>query len=243
MNLRNLGRFLLLALILQCCQISLVLAVDGGANVALHDPDIQEEKPFLTTKKLVLGLFILAAAGLISWAVYKNFFEKPEEFVLVRAGQIQGLEGNVNVRFGVGDITNLQFNDPEHAAIVNAANELMLGGGGIDGAIHRAAGPGLRQECAAVPQVRHGVRCPTGEARITGGHNLAPVSIIHTVGPDIRPRGGVPSGGDARRLENCYQNVLHVAQQNGVTEVAVPSISTGVFAYPLPAAAAVAAAR
>lgn len=122
-----------------------------------------------------------------------------------------------------GDITALAVD-----AIVNAANEAMLGGGGVDGAIHRAAGPGLLEECRTVPQVRPGVRCPTGEARITAGHRLAARHVIHTVGPVWH--GG--NAGEAALLAACYRNSLQLAQQHGIDSIAFPAISCGVFGYP-----------
>ena len=106
-----------------------------------------------------------------------------------------------------GDITALAVD-----AIVNAANQSLLGGGGVDGAIHRAAGPGLLDECRALPEVRPGVRCPTGEARITGGHRLPARFVIHTVGP-------VWHGGTAREpelLAACYANALRLAREEGI---------------------------
>lgn len=121
------------------------------------------------------------------------------------------------------DITALDVD-----AIVNAANETLLGGGGVDGAIHRAAGPGLLVECRALPEVRPGVRCPTGEARITGGHGLRARHVIHTVGP-------VWHGGRSNepvRLANCYRNSLALAQENGIASIAFPAISCGVYGYP-----------
>jgi len=130
-----------------------------------------------------------------------------------------------------GDITALAVD-----AIVNAANTSLLGGGGVDGAIHRAAGPGLLAECRALPEVRPGVRCPTGEARITGGHRLPARFVIHTVGPVWR-------GGNAREpelLAACYANALALAGENDVASIAFPAISCGVFGYPHAAAAAVA---
>lgn len=133
-----------------------------------------------------------------------------------------------------GDITALAVD-----AIVNAANESLLGGGGVDGAIHRAAGPGLLAECRALPEIRPGVRCPTGEARITGGHRLPARFVIHTVGP-------VWHGGDAGEpalLAACYANALRLAAAHGVASIAFPAISCGVFGYPHARAAAVAIAR
>ena len=130
-----------------------------------------------------------------------------------------------------GDITRLQVD-----AIVNAANERMLGGGGVDGAIHRAAGPELVEACRAVPEVRPGVRCPTGEARITPGFRLPARYVIHTVGPVWH--GG--ACGEPELLANCYRNSLTLAQQHGVKSIAFPAISCGVYGYPVEQAAAIA---
>ena len=131
----------------------------------------------------------------------------------------------------LGDITKF-----EGDAIVSAANERMLGGGGVDGAIHRAAGPQLLTECEKVPEVRLGVRCPTGEARITAGGNLKARWVVHTVGPVYRDgRHGEPE-----KLANCYRNSLQLAVDNGIKSIAFPSISTGVYGYPVEEAAAIA---
>jgi O-acetyl-ADP-ribose deacetylase (regulator of RNase III) len=124
----------------------------------------------------------------------------------------------------LGDITRLQVD-----AVVNAANEWMLGGGGVDGAIHAAAGPELLAACRAVPEVRPGIRCPMGEARITPGFRLPSKYIIHTVGP--RWHGGNQS--EPALLASCYRACLKVAVENGVRSIAFPAISTGAFAYPL----------
>jgi O-acetyl-ADP-ribose deacetylase (regulator of RNase III) len=121
-------------------------------------------------------------------------------------------------------------------AVVNAANERMLGGGGVDGAIHRVAGPGLLEECRRVPEVRPGVRCPTGEARITGGHGLPAGHVIHTVGPVWR--GG--NHGEAELLASCYRAALTLAAEHGCRSVAFPAISCGVYGYPLADAARIA---
>jgi len=121
------------------------------------------------------------------------------------------------------DITTLDVD-----AIVNAANETLLGGGGVDGAIHRAAGPGLLDACRALPQVRPGVRCPTGEARITGGHRLPARFVIHTVGPVWRGGGS----GEAALLASCYRASLSLADRNGIASIAFPAISCGVYGYP-----------
>ena len=130
-----------------------------------------------------------------------------------------------------GDITTLAVD-----AIVNAANQVMLGGGGVDGAIHRAAGPELYKACLKVPEVRPGVRCPTGEARITPGFKLPARFVIHTVGPVYRD--GLH--GEPEKLAACYRNSLALAAENGCKSIAFPCISTGVYGYPKEAAAQIA---
>ncbi len=121
-------------------------------------------------------------------------------------------------------------------AIVNAANERMLGGGGVDGAIHRAAGPRLLEACRAVPEVRPGVRCPTGEARLTPGFDLPARFVIHTVGPVYRS-----SPRDAELLAAAWRSSLALAVGHALRTVAFPAISCGVYGYPLDEAAAVVA--
>jgi O-acetyl-ADP-ribose deacetylase (regulator of RNase III) len=135
------------------------------------------------------------------------------------------------IRIVFGDITGLAVE-----AIVNAANERMLGGGGVDGAIHRAAGPELLAACRALPEVRLGVRCPTGESRITPGFRLPARHVIHTVGPVWR--GG--ASGEPEILASCYRSALELARAHAVRSIAFPAISCGVFGYPVSGAAAVA---
>lgn len=128
------------------------------------------------------------------------------------------------------DITTLDVD-----AIVNAANEALLGGGGVDGAIHHVAGPRLLEACRALPEVRPGMRCPTGEARITAGFKLPARRVIHTVGPVWR-------GGDhdePRLLAACYRNALALAREHALDSIAFPAISCGVYGYPRDAAASV----
>jgi len=129
------------------------------------------------------------------------------------------------------DITTLALD-----AIVNAANERMLGGGGVDGAIHRAAGPELLHACRAVPEVAPGVRCPTGEARITPGFRLNARHVIHAVGPVWR--GGAE--GEARLLAGAYRSSLNLAREHGLRSIAFPAISCGAYGYPVARAASVA---
>jgi O-acetyl-ADP-ribose deacetylase len=114
-------------------------------------------------------------------------------------------------------------------AVVNAANEWMLGGGGVDGAIHAAAGPELLEACRAVPEVRPGIRCPVGEARITPAFKLPSKYVIHTVGP--RWRGGTKN--EPELLAACYRACLALAHDRQIRSIAFPAISTGAFAYPL----------
>jgi O-acetyl-ADP-ribose deacetylase (regulator of RNase III) len=136
------------------------------------------------------------------------------------------MDGKVFDRIKImqGDITTLQVD-----AIVNAANSSLLGGGGVDGAIHRAAGPELLAECRTIGG------CPTGEARITNGYNLSARHVIHTVGPIY---SGKPE--DSQLLCRCYQNCLQLAVQNNIISIAFPAISCGVYGYPVDAACKIA---
>lgn len=129
------------------------------------------------------------------------------------------------IELAQGDITHQSVD-----AIVNAANTTLLGGGGVDGAIHRAAGPELLEECRKIGG------CPTGEARLTKGYKLPARYVIHTVGP-------IWSGGRNREeelLRNCYRNSLALARQNGIQTLAFPSISTGAYRFPIERASRIA---
>ena len=134
------------------------------------------------------------------------------------------------------EIVHADFTTVAADAIVNAANERLLGGGGVDGAIHRAAGPELLAACLAIPEVRPGVRCPTGESRITPAFRLPATYVIHTVGPVWR--GG--RHGEPDLLASCYRTALTLAAAHKVRSVAFPAISCGVYGYPLEEAADIA---
>ena len=137
------------------------------------------------------------------------------------------MEKNVDMRIDIvrGDITNLAVD-----AIVNAANTTLLGGGGVDGAIHRAAGPELLAECRTLGG------CQSGEAKITRGYRLPARFVIHTVGPFWT--GGHRD--EPEVLANCYRNSLHLALENSVKTIAFPAISCGAYRYPIPEAARIA---
>ncbi|MDY6966483.1 MAG: O-acetyl-ADP-ribose deacetylase [Halobacteriota archaeon] len=128
-----------------------------------------------------------------------------------------------------GDIT-----EQETQAIVNAANSGLLGGGGVDGAIHRAGGPKILEECKRIREEQG--KCPTGEAVITSGGNLKAKYVIHTVGPIWQ--GG--SSGEEGLLRNAYHNSLSLATKNNITSISFPSISTGAYRFPIKRAAEIA---
>lgn len=134
------------------------------------------------------------------------------------------------VRVLTGDITSHDV-----TAIVNAANSTLLGGGGVDGAIHSVGGPQILAECKQIRETTHPNGLPTGEAVITTGGNLRAQYVIHTVGPIY----GRNPAREAELLAECYRNSLHLARQYAISSIAFPSISTGAYAYPKPEAAAI----
>jgi O-acetyl-ADP-ribose deacetylase (regulator of RNase III) len=138
------------------------------------------------------------------------------------------LDGKLTLH--VGDLTRQAVD-----AIVNAANSSLMGGGGVDGAIHRAAGPALHDACADIRRTSYPEGLPTGEVVITPGGDLPARHVIHTVGPIYGRHGGK----EAKLLAACYRNALSLARQHGLRTIAFPSISTGAYGYPPEEAAAV----
>lgn len=139
------------------------------------------------------------------------------------------LNGRVHV--AEGDITTLAVD-----AIVNAANSQLAGGGGVDGAIHRAGGPAIKEACRELRRTKYPEGLPTGEVAVTPGGNLPARHVIHTVGPIY----GNHDGREAKLLTACYRNSLQLAVESGWSSIAFPAISTGVYGYPREEAAAVA---
>jgi O-acetyl-ADP-ribose deacetylase (regulator of RNase III) len=143
-------------------------------------------------------------------------------------------------RAGRGEVvlTRSDVTAQQTEAIANAANSLLLGGGGVDGAIHRAAGPGLLDACRAVKKTLPGGVLPTGQAVLTPGFDLKAKHVVHCVGP-IFAREGADA---ARLLAACYENALRICQEHRIASIAFPSISTGVYGYPVQEAAPIALA-
>uniref|UniRef100_A0A1J3F4N0 Macro domain-containing protein n=2 Tax=Noccaea caerulescens TaxID=107243 RepID=A0A1J3F4N0_NOCCA len=171
--------------------------------------------------------FIAAPSSFLSSTVSFSSMASGDE------GAVFNLSDSSFLKILKGDITKWSI-DASSDAIVTPANERMLGGGGADGAIHRAAGPQLRAACYEVPEVRPGVRCPTGEARITPGFNLPASRVIHAVGP-IYDSDDNPE----KSLANSYRNSLRVAKENNIKYIAFPAISCGIYGYPFDEAAVI----
>uniref|UniRef100_S4P8Y2 LRP16 protein n=1 Tax=Pararge aegeria TaxID=116150 RepID=S4P8Y2_9NEOP len=178
--------------------------------------------PLEEKRKLYKSTDYIVVNKVVSWCKYfvknngleakKPTAEDVTEFRKIKIDSEKNKELADKVSIFKGDITKLEVD-----AIVNAANSMLKAGGGVDGAIHRAAGPLLQQECNSLGG------CPTGEARITGGYNLPAKYVIHTVGPQ---------NGSAPNLKSCYENSLAYASQHKLESIAFPCISTGIYGFP-----------
>ena len=181
----------------------------------------------------------LTDEGYILWSVGRNgtdeggvrswFDDKGDWVWKIKRGESK--MKNEKIKLVRGDITEFHVD-----AIVNAANRTLLGGGGVDGAIHRSAGPELLKECEALPELEPGVRCQTGDAKLTRAYQLPAKYVIHTVGPVYQD--GVH--GETEKLHDCYQHSLELAVQNNCRSIAFPAISTGVYHFPPKKAAEIA---
>ncbi len=169
---------------------------------------------------VVAAIFLATPIGWSTGTTFRRWVGRMDRFQLTSSG---GSVKGTRLVLELGDLTKARVD-----AIVNAANETMLGGGGVDGAIHRAAGKALVAACRLVPEVSPGVRCPTGEARITPGFLLPAKHVIHTVGPVYES-----AAKSAPILASAYRSALLLARENGLKTVAFPAISCGIFGYPL----------
>ncbi|KAI4372889.1 hypothetical protein MLD38_011071 [Melastoma candidum] len=201
-------------------------------NPSPYPPNPQfRREPFLRQALKLTPLSSAIGGG----APRGNYFATDKRMAGVSGDAVQfSLSPTTSLVVQKGDITKWSI-DGASDAIVNPANERMLGGGGADGAIHRAAGPMLLEACYKAPEVRPGVRCPTGDAKITPGFELPASHVIHTVGPiyysDANPQ---------ESLRNSYRNSLTLAKENDIKYIAFPAISCGVYGYPYDEAAGVA---